>query len=56
MEKLIEGLQILLKYGNPQRPTHCEHDVLYILIHPKLVDEIDILRLEELGIHAYIKY
>lgn len=30
MEKLIEALQIFLKYGNPQWPTHCEHDVLWI--------------------------
>ena len=30
MEKLIEALQIFLKYGNPAYPTHCEHDTLYI--------------------------
>jgi hypothetical protein len=28
MEELIEALQILLKYGCPQFPTHCEHDTL----------------------------
>lgn len=30
MEDLIKALQILLKYGNPAYPTHCEHDVLHI--------------------------
>ena len=30
MEKLIEALQIFLKYGNPDYPTHCEHDELTI--------------------------
>ena len=30
MENLIKALQILLKYGNPKRPTHCEHDELTI--------------------------
>ncbi len=30
MEKLIEALQIFLKYGNPMYPTHCEHDTLWI--------------------------
>ena len=28
MEDLIKALQILLKYGNPKYPTHCEHDEL----------------------------
>lgn len=30
MSDLIEALQILLKYGNPKKPTHCEHDILII--------------------------
>lgn len=50
MEKLIEALQILLKYGNPKYPTHCEHDVLYITdIDPNLISKEDILKLDELG-------
>jgi hypothetical protein len=50
MKDLIEALQILLKYGNPSNPTHCEHDVLTICgIHPKDVSEEDRNRLEELG-------
>jgi hypothetical protein len=30
MEKLIEALQIFLKYRNETYPTHCEHDILMI--------------------------
>lgn len=49
MEKLIEALQIFLKYGNPDYPTHCEHDELTVNINPELVSEEDKLRLDELG-------
>jgi hypothetical protein len=50
MKKLIEALQILLKYGNPAYPTHCEHDVLIICgIEPKNVSQEDIEKLGELG-------
>lgn len=30
MEDLILALQIFMKYGNTQYPTHCEHDILMI--------------------------
>lgn len=51
MQKLIEALQILLKYGNPEYPTVCEHDILIIVdINPSDVSDEDIARLEELGI------
>jgi len=50
MEDLIEALKILLKYGNPHNPTHCEHDVLMIAdISPDVVTHEDQERLEELG-------
>jgi hypothetical protein len=50
MEKLIEALQIFLKYGNPKRPTHCEHDVMWISgIEPDNVSEEDKKKLDELG-------
>lgn len=50
MENLIKALQILLKYGNPDYPTHCEHDVMYICdIDPDDVSEADKAELEELG-------
>ena len=47
---LIEALQILLTYGNPRLPTHCEHDVLYIVgTDPSSVSKQDIDRLDALG-------
>jgi len=50
MDKLIEALQIFLKYGNPEYPTHCEHDVLHICgIYPEKVSEEDKKKLDELG-------
>lgn len=49
MDKLIEALQIFRKYGNPGCPTHCGHDVLYIMINPKEVSEEDKKKLDELG-------
>ena len=51
MNDLIEALSIMLKYGNPQSPTHCEHDVLQIHldIDPKKVSDEDRARLDELG-------
>lgn len=50
MEQLIEALTIFLKYGNPDRPTHCEHDELWICgINPDDVTDDDKSKLEELG-------
>ena len=49
MEDLIKALQIFLKYGNPDYPTHCEHDELFIMIAPKDVSAEDKATLEELG-------
>ena len=50
MTDLIEALQILLKYGNPRCPTHCEHDVLTIgEIDPSDVSDEDKEKLDELG-------
>jgi len=50
MEKLIEALQILLRYGNPPYPTHCEHDILMICgIDPEIVSVEDRMKLEDLG-------
>jgi len=50
MDDLIEALQIFRKYGNPDYPTHCEHDVMYICgIEPNDVSKKDIKRLNELG-------
>jgi len=49
MNKLIEALNIFLKYGNPAFPTHCEHDELYVMIEPNLVSEEDKAKLDQLG-------
>lgn len=50
METLIQALQIFLKYGNPNHPTHCEHDTLIICgINPNDVSETDKQELEKLG-------
>ena len=50
MNDLIEALQIFLKYGNPEYPTHCSHDELSIMeITKDQVSEDDLVRLDELG-------
>lgn len=50
MEDLIKALQIFLKYGNPEHPTICCHDVLIIYgISPEQVSEEDKMELEKLG-------
>lgn len=51
MNELIEALQILMKYGNPEYPTICTHDQLYITdeIKPRKVSKEDKARLKELG-------
>lgn len=50
MSKLIQALQILLKYGDPEYPTHCEHDELSICgIKPSMVTDDDKIKLDKLG-------
>lgn len=50
MSNLIAALQIFLKYGDPNYPTHCEHDELWICgIDPADVSEADKAELDELG-------
>lgn len=49
MDDLIKALQILRKYGNPQWPTHCEHDVMYVDIRYSEVSEEDRKELDRLG-------
>lgn len=56
MKDLIEALTIFLKYKDVDYPTHCEHDVLYIIdITEEEVSEEDKKRLDELGFH-FSKY
>ena len=50
MKDLIEALTIFAKYKNKENPTHCEHDVLYVVgITDAEVTEVDRARLEILG-------
>lgn len=50
MEDLIKGLQIFLKYGNPEWPTYCSHDTLHITqISPDQVSADDVEELDKLG-------
>ena len=49
MEDLIKALQIFLKYGNHEHPSHCEHDYLFINTDPDLVSEEDKIELYKLG-------
>lgn len=50
MKGLIEALQIFLKYGDPDHPTHCEHDILMIVgIDPAEVSDEDKVKLADLG-------
>jgi len=51
MDKLIEALQILMKYGNPTYPFHCEHDILYIVgFEPEKISKEDRDKLYDFGI------
>ena len=52
MKKLIEALNIFLKYGDPERPTHCLSGTLLIKINPDDVSYEDEIKLEELGFRA----
>lgn len=57
MRDLIEALQILLKYGNYNRPIHCEHDILTICdIDPAIVSKEDIIKLDKLGFKVWDEY
>lgn len=49
MKDLIEALAIFSKYSDTKFPTHCEHDVLYVLVNPGLVSTEDMAKLEELS-------
>lgn len=50
MSDLIRALQILVKYGDPRNPTHCEHDELAICgIDPGDVTDEDKATLDALG-------
>jgi len=50
MKDLIEALQIFSKYQNEHWPTHCEHEVLYIMcVTQDQPSKEEAARLDELG-------
>lgn len=53
MRELIQALEIFLKYlGDKPYPTHCEHDVLLVLVSPSDVTEEDKKTLEKLHFYS----
>lgn len=52
LSRLIQALQIFLKYGDVSYPTHCEHDVLMVCVDPSKVSDEDKVALKELGFHV----
>ena len=56
MKNLIEALQILLKYGNPEFPTHCDCETFTICgINPKDITVSDKQKLRKLGFRVEIR-
>ncbi len=51
MDDLIQALQILRKYKNPEFPLDWKKDKLIINVKPKKVSNEDIHILDELGVH-----
>ncbi len=52
MKKLIEALEIFLKYKNEDFPTHCEHDVLRVVsVSEEEISLEDTVKLNYLGFY-----
>lgn len=49
LSNLVKALNIVLKYGDIERPTYCEHDELLLLVDPSVISQEDITALDELG-------
>jgi hypothetical protein len=56
MNDLIQALQILAKYGNPDKPTSCSIGEFKVGIWPEDVSKSDIELLETLGFYASSKH
>lgn len=52
MKDLLEAIAIFAKYTDAKHPTCCEHDVLYVLVDPSVVPDVEKARLEALGFSA----
>ena len=48
-DKLIAAFTIFKKYSDTNWPTHCEHDILYVIVNPEDVSEDDKAKLSDLG-------
>lgn len=49
MDDLIKALTIFRKYTDAKWPTHCEHDVLYVMVDPSKVSAEDTEELKNLS-------
>lgn len=49
MEDLVKAFYIFNKYSNDRNPTHCEHDYLFVNVHPDIVSDEDKAELDKLG-------
>jgi len=57
MKDLLEAITIFCKYEPDNRtPLHCEHDYLYVDVHPDKVTREDKTRLDELGFFVDSEY
>ena len=51
MDDLIEALQILRKYKNPEFPLRWDKETLFFNVKPKKVSNEDVEALSYLGVH-----
>lgn len=49
MDDLIKALTIFQKYASLRNPTHCEHDVMFVVGVGKTVTAEDAIALDALG-------
>ncbi len=49
MNDLIRALIIFDNYTSADYPTHCEHDILYVMVDPTEVSSSHLALLETLG-------
>ena len=57
MEDLIAAMLIFQKYIDPDAsPTHCEHDIMLVMVDPDIVSEKDVNRLDNKGFFVSTEY
>ena len=50
-DEIVAAIRIFQRYGNPDRPFHCAHDILMVCISPNEVSEEDKEELDSLGFY-----